>query len=106
VDQITVATDYWDLLTPIFVEPQKPEMEPLSLLSLPVLKAPKISSLQSYSKKPIMPNITYEDMEQREGQLKSTDNQKKHPVVNFIKDHKILSLGIALIMLMILLSGN
>jgi len=106
VDQINSVTDYWGVLTPIFVEPQKPEIEPLRLISLPALKSPEISSLQSYSKKPILPNITYEDMERHEGQLRSTEEQKDHLVVDFIKNHKILSLAIAAIILIILLSGS
>lgn len=78
----------------------------MRLISLAALKAPEISSLKSYSKKPILPNITYEDMERHEAQLISTEEKKEHLVVEFIKNHKILSLAIAAIILIILLTGS
>lgn len=100
VDQIATTTDYWDLLTPIFVEPQRPEIEPLQLICLPHLKSPDISSMPSYTKKPILQNVTYADMQLYERQQKSTGKQQ------FYSDRKIYLLVIVVIILIMLLSGS
>lgn len=133
VTQIDKKVDYWSLLTPTFIEPQKPENEPLNLISLPVLppppelslpalKPPEISLLPSYSKKPILPNVTYEDMERHESQLIQSEDcvydiesHKKqclkslyfNPIIDSIKSSIIFIslLGVAKV-LITLLSGN